>query len=662
MHKLVSLISLFFLCHHATWAQTAVLDSIQTNIAKATTDSAKLWHKMQYAMHFAKTDFEGGLKKMREAREGAQQLGLQYLSARAIQMLSTIYYYKGDYINSIAHDEQAEKAFLSLPQTTSNQFGLAAVYNGLGATYSLINETEKAQEYYMRSVAIFEKIKDSGALLIAYFNIAFIYIDMQEWKEALSYFYKAMRYKNSKSDKDIIVQVYARAAAMHFRLQQIQQGKKLLDSCKNYFSQSAPLDIAKIYYHNAGGEYKYALGKGQDALIDFRAAADYGKRWNDPYFTTDNSWEIGRTFLLLNETDSAEKYLQEALDTANRYSYLPKVRFILNDWCKYYDRIGNFKKANELRSLLLSFTDSLVNIQNHNRILLNDARFSTQQKEALIQQLEKDKTVSNAAIKQRETLNYVLLGCALITIIFSLLLFRNYKQQQKLQLLRISELEAQQQLAATEAVLKGEEQERTRLAKDLHDGLGGLLSGIKYSFQTMKGNLIMTPENQQAFERSMDMLDSSIKEMRRVAHNMMPEALVKFGLDTALTDFCSDINQSGVIRVHYQSAGLQDQPIEQSAAITIYRIVQELINNIIKHAAASQAIVQVNKTGETITVTVEDDGIGFDTATLQAGKGVGWSNIQSRVNFLKGRLDVKSVQGKGTSVYITFGEEEQPGE
>ncbi|HCL82927.1 MAG TPA: histidine kinase, partial [Chitinophagaceae bacterium] len=173
-----------------------------------------------------------------------------------------------------------------------------------------------------------------------------------------------------------------------------------------------------------------------------------------------------------------------------------------------------------------------------------------------------------------------------------------------MQLQRIGELETQQQLTATEAVLKGEEQERTRLAKDLHDGLGGMLSGIKYSFNTMKGNIIMTPENNQAFERSMDMLDSSIKEMRRVAHNMMPEALVKFGLDTALNDYCNDINQSGALQVSYQSIGLENAKIEQTMAITIYRIVQELINNIMKHAAAKYTIVQVTKTNGQIAVTV----------------------------------------------------------
>jgi signal transduction histidine kinase len=245
------------------------------------------------------------------------------------------------------------------------------------------------------------------------------------------------------------------------------------------------------------------------------------------------------------------------------------------------------------------------------------------------------------------------LGSIAVTVLLiSLLGYRSYRQKQKIQQHRIAELETQQQLTATEAVLKGEEQERTRLAKDLHDGLGGMLSGIKYSFNTMKGNLVMTPENTQAFERSMDMLDSSIKEMRRVAHNMMPEALVKFGLETALKDFCSEINQSGALAINYQSYGLEGVQIEQTISITIYRIVQELINNTMKHAAAKTAIVQVTKSNDRLTVTVEDDGKGFDPGILTQAKGIGWTNIESRINFLKGKLDIDTQEGKGTSVLI----------
>jgi signal transduction histidine kinase len=237
-------------------------------------------------------------------------------------------------------------------------------------------------------------------------------------------------------------------------------------------------------------------------------------------------------------------------------------------------------------------------------------------------------------------------------VLFTGLLYRNFRQKQKIHQQQLLEMEAEKKLSATEAILKGEEQERTRLAKDLHDGLGGILSGIKFSFQTMRGNLVMTADNQQAFERSMDMLDSSIKEMRRVAHNMMPEALVKFGLDTALKDFCEDINQSGALQVVYQSFGMENVQVEQTAAIAIYRIVQELLNNTMKHAAARTAIVQLSKTADGMNITVEDDGKGFDPVILNNAKGIGWNNIQSRVEYLKGKMDVLSAPGKGTSVNI----------
>lgn len=165
----------------------------------------------------------------------------------------------------------------------------------------------------------------------------------------------------------------------------------------------------------------------------------------------------------------------------------------------------------------------------------------------------------------------------------------------------------------------------------------------------------MTPDNQLAFERSMDMIDSSIKEMRRVAHNMMPEALVRFGLNTALKDFCNDINQSGALIVNYQSIGLENEVVEQTAAVNIYRIVQELINNILKHAAANTAIVQVSKKGDSFSITVEDDGKGFDPQLLKGTKGIGWTNIQSRVEYMKGSIDVQSEPGKGVSVHVELG-------
>jgi signal transduction histidine kinase len=181
-----------------------------------------------------------------------------------------------------------------------------------------------------------------------------------------------------------------------------------------------------------------------------------------------------------------------------------------------------------------------------------------------------------------------------------------------------------------------------------------MLSGIKYAFSNLKNNLVMTTDNAMSFERAIDMLDTSIREMRRVAYNMMPEALLKFGLDAALRDFCSEINFAGSIKITYQSFGLKESIIEQSKSIAIYRIIQELINNALKHSGASEMLVQLSFDNEKMSITVEDNGKGFDVQQLEKANGIGWRNIRNRVDFIKGTLDIHSSENNGTSVLIEF--------
>ena len=133
---------------------------------------------------------------------------------------------------------------------------------------------------------------------------------------------------------------------------------------------------------------------------------------------------------------------------------------------------------------------------------------------------------------------------------------------------------------------------------------------------------------------------------------MMPEALLKFGLDTALQDFCANIRQSGAVQLVYQSFEINDESIPQNKASIIYRLIQELVNNILKHAQASNALVQIIRKDNTISITVEDDGKGFDTALLQHSNGIGYNNLKSRVAYLNGTMDIQTGIGKGTSVNI----------
>jgi signal transduction histidine kinase len=317
-----------------------------------------------------------------------------------------------------------------------------------------------------------------------------------------------------------------------------------------------------------------------------------------------------------------------------------------------YEATGNTGEALRWHKQFVALNDSLLNEKNTNNINALEIKYESTKKETQIKQLQSEKKVQQLVIKQKNTVNAILLlvGCSLLAI--GWLMYKSHQQKQQLQLGRIAELEKEKKLLATEAMLKGQEEERSRLAKDLHDGLGGMLSGVKFSFSNMKENLIMTPENLQVFQRGLDMLDSSISEMRRVAHSMMPEALLKFGLDAALKDFCTQINSSGVIKILYQSYALEDLQINQTSSVTIYRIVQELINNSIKHSGASQAIVQLNREQNKLLLTVEDNGTGFHKEQLNKSAGVGWANISSRLAYLNASVDLESAPGKGTSVNI----------
>lgn len=631
-----------------------LLDSLALKIEAATTESEKLNARLDYNVALSRTDLSKATADIEAIK--ARSLEKKELSvyASAILELGNLAYTSGDYINAVIRYEEAEEAFSILPSSVFATNGYGAVYNNLGATWSLLNDLDAAQKYYIQGITEYEKNKDSARLMISYFNLAFIFIDMQQWQKAYQYLVRSLDFTTGAKDKNQSLQSAARAAAMCFRLQNIQEGERLLRLCDSLYNPEKNY-LSKIYYTNAYGEYNDALGITGEAMKHHQSSYQYSRDWNDPYYIVDAAWEIGRSFLQANNPDSAGIYLQMALDNAKKYNYMPKIRFILNDWCVYYANTAQYEKAYQLRTELMHFTDSLVNKQNHNRILLFDARYQSEKRESQIKQLVAEKKVQELSLRQKNILNYILLAAAVTLAGVGLLFYRDYRQKQLLQQQRINELETEKQLMATEAVLKGEEKERARLAKDLHDGLGGMLSGIKYAFSNIKGNLVMTEENHQAFERSMSMLDVSIKEMRRVAHNLMPEALLKFGLDTALKDFCNDINQSGAINVRYQSIGLENANISHTTGIAVYRIIQELVNNSIKHARASSCIVQVSKNNEIITVAVEDDGKGFDTATLKTSAGIGWSNIQSRVDFLKGNMDIQS-SDQGTSVHIELNE------
>ena len=167
----------------------------------------------------------------------------------------------------------------------------------------------------------------------------------------------------------------------------------------------------------------------------------------------------------------------------------------------------------------------------------------------------------------------------------------------------------------------------------------------------MKGNVYLSEENARAVNNIIGQLDNSINELRRVSHNMMPEALIKYGLKEAIENYCESIDRSGELNVRLQTYGLERR-MEQDTEIILYRIVQELLNNIIKHAEAKDVLIQlVRETGK-FSLTVEDNGKGFDINRAREKGGAGLRNIQARAEYVNGIVDIRTSPGEGTSVTI----------
>ncbi|MFT3935572.1 MAG: sensor histidine kinase [Chitinophagaceae bacterium] len=521
----------------------------------------------------------------------------------------------------------------------------------IGINYTQKADYTKAIEYSLQGKQIIEKAGDKRLEMQMNDALQVLYNARTEYKKAVVFGEMALAQARELKDMDMVAQCLINLSMNYVELKEIQKCNTSLEEALKISEELGNLRFKATTLENLA-----AIGLKERDIPRTIKYANQGLDLYKQVGSLDGQATALRAlatcYLQLKDNKKAMEYAQQSLDIDRKNNYKREEASILRlmSYIAYAkgDARDGLDYDDKSNAMLEDLMKDILSQQSSDL----EKKYETEKKEAQIKELQAEKKVHELTIRQKNILNYSLVAGACILLIISLLSYRTYKQKQKLQQQRISELETEKQLTATEAVLKGEEQERTRLAKDLHDGLGGMLSGIKFSMNTMKGNLIMTPENQQAFERSMDMLDSSIREMRRVAHNMMPETLVKFGLDTALNDFCNDINQSGALRVSYQSIGMEGADIDQTTAVTLYRIVQELVNNSIKHAAAKSVIVQLTKTNGDLSVTVEDDGKGFDTNILKQSKGIGWSNIQNRVEFLKGRIDVNAAPGKGTSVLI----------
>lgn len=333
----------------------------------------------------------------------------------------------------------------------------------------------------------------------------------------------------------------------------------------------------------------------------------------------------------------SEKYLLQSITEGKKIKSYTDVSYFTNQLSMLYEERKNY-------------TGALTFLKESNTI--SDSLYSQKNKNA-IAKLEAEKDVLKFKSESESKSNRIkwLIGSLCALLIISFFIFRNYRNRQKLQQQLITQLEQEKRIVSIDGLLKGQEEERGRLAKDLHDGLGGLLSGIKLSFTNMKESLVMKHEDALVFNQALGQLEDSIAELRKVSHNLMPEVLSRYGLEEAIKEYCNNLQHAHHIHIQFQKVG-NEAMLSQTQENNIYRIVQECVNNSIKHGECKSILVQLSYNQTNVMLTIEDDGKGFDTKDKVKRKGIGMMNIEQRVSYLNGLLEVNSKPNEGTEIHI----------
>jgi signal transduction histidine kinase len=650
-------------------AQTTVIDSMERALQQQKEDSVRVLNIVQLAYQCYLFDSAKGLRYLNEGYRLIKKLKWNYATADYYENKAMIHMTNSSsdgiadllYDSAIMYYQKAIDENSNKKEVSDARLSIATCNAEKGVILSGKEKYKEAIAAYIAALEAWQHSNDPSknqVIATYYSDISTIYYKLKQFEKALEYDKLSLTIFSAGTNEQAIAFAQIYVCDDYITLKQ-------LDSATLYLTKAEPiikrLNILSmnIQYYNKLGAISKLKNNFKEAIGFYNHAMSEAKKNNDSFQVASSQKVIGFCYEKMGDFSNARKFLLLALNRMPKGYKSGRIE-ILQELINTEEKTNNKSQAFDYLKELTALKDSLNTAASKNDIAAIENKYQAAEKSKEIIKLNADGQIQSLTLKQKSTLNYFLIGSLVALLIVGLSGYRNFrnrqqlaKQQDELQQQRISELEKDKQLVAVDSMLKGQEDERSRLAKDLHDGLGGLLSGVKFSLTNMKDNLIITPDNMTVFERSLDMIDTSIRELRRVAHNMMPEMLTKFGLDEALKEYCNSINTTKLLTVKYQSLGMEAR-LDKSVEIIIYRIIQELLNNIMKHAAATEAFVQLIKEENRLNVVVEDNGKGFDKDIDDAGKGVGLANIRSRVDYLKGQLDIHAEAGKGTLVNIEF--------
>lgn len=577
-------------------------------------------------------------------------------------MLANSYRLQGSYYTDIKADfVQAEHCYRRADSIyRSNKGvefkeGVGAIYHCYGVISQRKGDYFEAIQNYSMALAILDSLNNRTILPKTLNNISTLYSFLKEFSKAEQYARECLMISEQNNDQHLIsVSSITLAAAL------VSQGKYsevplFISKAQSIATLRNDLYILGLCHLNLGAYYTFYKRDYAKSIEELLLAKKYTELLGNPWEQVRVLANLSESYFLNNQFEYAQKTAQETLDQSRQLGAVDIEQRILGLLARVEENSKNYQKAYRYLSQSTVLKDTVYNQSSQRQIHYFESLYQAEKKEKVIYQLQNQQKSTELILKRRSLTVIILLAIVVLVIVLSVLVYVKIKdkqiigkQQIKLQEQQIKRLEQEKQIVATHALLEGETAERARLSKDLHDGIGGLLSLTKHKIANMKGNLTIPEEHVGSFNSAIEMLNSSIKELRRVAHNLMPESLMRYGLNSAIKDFCGNVDKT---QYHFYGS---DKRVDDKLEMASFRIVSELVNNALKHANANNINVQLVQEEDRISITVQDDGCGFDPKTIDPGKSGGYHNVESRVVSFGGRLDILSSPEKGTEVTVEF--------
>lgn len=708
MNKYVLLIFICCLFQLSTFAQRnkPIIDSIE-KVIQFQSDSNLVKSYSELTWQYRTVDRAKAIEYGRKGIVLGKKINFLKGLAQVYNDLGIIYYDKELYDSSINLYNES----LKIRQQLKDDLGVARLYNKIGIIYQRQGDFSKSLYFQQNALIFFEKTNDLQGISYALNNIGILQQNLGRYDEAISYHNQSIVIKKKTNDKQGLVQSYVNVANIFKIKEEFNKAEEYYLLAVNMSRQLNSKEYLSNALNNLGSLQhklkKYAAAKSsviesfqlRELINDTKGKASCLNNWGD---------------ILVDEAqyDSAQIILNQAEKIAmNGINTKPELMMIYQTQSKFNEKLGNASASLSYYKKYAAYKDSLFNSDMSSKFTELEAKYNTLEKEKLIQQqkaainkslyeiaeqklllsqnkleiaandleiqkqnelilhqrldstqqatniiqLKKQNTINALELKNEKLENnrksILLTVVGIISALIILLMYSYYRRYKLNKEKEVQIAILKQQELATKAILEAEENERKRIASDLHDGVGQIMSAAKMNLSAMESEIPFTNADQKkTFEKIVHLVDEGCKEVRSVSHNMMPNALVKAGLSSAIREFINKID-SKVIKTDLYTEGLNDR-INSNIETVLYRVIQECVNNVIKHANANHLDISLIKDQDGISVTIEDNGKGFDIKNKNNFEGIGLKNIQTRVEYLKGTVEWNSAMSKGTLVAI----------